>query len=359
MASTAESGSTDRAVSATTVGAGGKNMKIDHQVDAPPSCVSDRIQEAEAAGYDGVWLLEAAHDPFLGVGLGAHVTSRVEIGTGIAVAFARSPMTLAVAANDLQLVSEGRFLLGLGSQIKPHITHRFSMPWSHPAARMREYVLALRAIWDCWAGGTPLHFEGEFYRHTLMTPMFDPGPNPYGNPPLLLAGVGESMTGVAGEVADGFICHGFTTERYLREVTLPALERGRRRAGASMEGYEIAGMPLVVTGTTDEEFAAAKQATKQQIAFYASTPAYRPVLEVHGWGEVQSELNAMSKAGRWTEMADVVDDEILGAIAVVAEPDDVAAEIRRRYGDVFTRMNLYLKAPLRAEALASIVTALK
>jgi probable F420-dependent oxidoreductase len=224
---------------------------------------------------------------------------------------------------------------------------------------MREYVLALRAIWDCWAGDTPLHFEGEFYRHTLMTPMFDPGPNPYGNPPLLLAGVGESMTGVAGEVADGFICHGFTTERHLREVTLPALGRGRRRAGASMEGYEIAGMPLVVTGTTDEEFAAAKQATKQQIAFYASTPAYRPVLEVHGWGEVQSELNAMSKAGRWTEMADVVEDEILGAIAVVAEPDDVAAEIRRRYGDVFTRMNLYLKAPLQAEALASIVTALK
>jgi probable F420-dependent oxidoreductase len=136
-------------------------MKIDYQVDAPPSCVSDRIQEAEAAGYDGVWLLEAAHDPFLGVGLGAHVTSRVEIGTGIAVAFARSPMTLAVAANDLQLVSEGRFLLGLGSQIKPHITHRFSMPWSHPAARMREYVLALRAIWDCWAGDTPLHFAGR------------------------------------------------------------------------------------------------------------------------------------------------------------------------------------------------------
>ncbi|NMI00192.1 TIGR03617 family F420-dependent LLM class oxidoreductase [Pseudonocardia acidicola] len=334
-------------------------MKIDHQVDAPPQCVSDQLREAEAAGYHGVWLLEAAHDPFLSVGLGAQVTSRVEIGTGIAVAFARSPMTLAITANDLRLVSQGRFLLGLGSQIKPHITRRFSMPWSHPAARMREYVLAVRAIWNSWHDGTPLQFEGEFYRHTLMTPMFDPGPNPYGNPPILLAGVGESMTGVAGEVADGFICHGFTTERYLREVTLPTLGQGRRRAGRSMEGYEIAGMPFVVTGTTAEEFAAAKQSTKEQIAFYASTPAYRPVLERHGWGELQSQLNVMSKAGRWKEMADVIDDEVLEAIAVVAEPDDAAAEIRRRYGDVFTRMNLYLKAPLPAEALESIVAALR
>jgi len=334
-------------------------MKIDHQVDAPPQCVSDRLREAEAAGYHGVWLLEAAHDPFLSVGLGAQVTSRVEIGTGIAVAFARSPMTLAITANDLRLVSQGRFLLGLGSQIKPHITRRFSMPWSHPAARMREYVLAVRAIWNSWHDGTPLQFEGEFYRHTLMTPMFDPGPNPYGNPPILLAGVGESMTGVAGEVADGFICHGFTTERYLREVTLPTLGQGRRRAGRSMEGYEIAGMPFVVTGTTAEEFAAAKQSTKEQIAFYASTPAYRPVLERHGWGELQSQLNVMSKAGRWKEMAGVIDDEVLEAIAVVAEPDDVAAEIRRRYGDVFTRMNLYLKALLPAEALESIVAALR
>lgn len=333
-------------------------MKIDYQLDASPVSVADQIREAEAAGYHAVWLLEAAHDPFLGVGLGAQVTSRVEIGTGIAVAFARSPMTLAVSANDLQLVSQGRFLLGLGSQVRAHVTRRFSMPWSHPAARMREYVLAVRAIWASWSDGAPLCFEGEFYRHTLMTPMFDPGPNPYGNPPIVLAGVGEAMTRTAGEVADGFLCHGFTTERYLREVTLPALQQGRRRTGLSMEGYEIVGMPFVVTGATAEEFATAKQATKKQIAFYASTPAYRPVLEVHGWGELQSELNAMSKASRWTEMANLIDDEILAAIAVVAEPDDVAAEITRRFGDVFTRMNLYLKTALPAETLGPIVAAL-
>ena len=333
-------------------------MKIDYQLDTSPVDVGDRIREVEAAGYHGAWLLEAAHDPFLGVGLAAAVTSRVQIGTGIAVAFARSPMTLAVSANDLQLVSRGRFLLGLGSQIRPHITRRFSMPWSHPAARMREFVLAVRAIWTSWSDASPLHFEGEFYRHTLMTPMFDPGPNPYGNPPVLLAGVGEAMTRTAGEVADGFLCHGFTTERYLREVTLPALRRGRQSAGLSMEGYEIVGMPFVTTGATEEEFATAKQATRKQIAFYASTPAYRPVLEVHGWGELQSELNVMSKAGRWAEMADLIDDEILASIAVVAEPDDVAAEITRRFGDVFTRMNLYLKTPLPAATLGPIVAAL-
>lgn len=333
-------------------------MRVDYQLDVPPANVSGAVSRAEKEGYHGVWLLEAAHDPLLGVGLGAQGTSRIEIGTGIAVAFARSPMTLAVTANDLQSVSQGRLLLGLGSQIKAHVTRRFSMPWSQPAARMREYVLALRAIWTCWNDGTPLRFEGEFYRHTLMTPMFDPGPNPYGNPPVLLAGVGASMTTVAGEVADGFLCHGFTTERYLRDVTLPALGEGRRRAGLSMDGFQVAGMPFVVTGRTEEEFAAAKSATKKQIAFYASTPAYRPVLDVHGWGELHSELNAMSKAGRWTEMAALVDDEVLTAIAVVAEPDGVAAEIGRRYGDLFTRMSLYLKVPLPAETMRSIVAAL-
>jgi probable F420-dependent oxidoreductase len=334
-------------------------MKVDHQLDVAPGQVLQAARDIEAAGYDGVSLIEAAHDPFVAAALVASATSQTQISTGIAVAFARSPMTLAVTANDLQFLSQGRFLLGLGSQVKAHITRRFSMPWSQPAARMRELVMAIRAIWRTWDEGVPLEFEGEFYRHTLMTPMFDPGPNPHGTPPILLAGVGAAMTQVAGEVADGLFCHGFTTERYLREVTLPGVAAGRAAAGRSMDGFEIAGMPFVVTGADEQEMAAVKEATKKQLAFYASTPAYRPVLDVHGWGDLQTELTAMSKAGRWQEMGDLVDDELLDAVAVVAEPDKVAAEIERRYGDLFTRLQLYVKGPLSDEVRRTVVGELR
>ena len=252
-------------------------------------------------------------------------TERVELGTGIAVAFARNPMNLAQIAWDLQAASEGRFILGLGSQIKPHITKRFSMPWSHPAARMREMILAIRAIWACWNDGTKLDFQGDFYTHTLMTPFFNPGPNPHGDAKISLAGVGELMTEVAGEVCDGFLCHGFTTERYLREVTLPALERGAAKAGRTLADIEISGPAFVVTGTNEEEMARSAAGTKQQIAFYGSTPAYRGVLELHGWGGLQDDLNKMSKEGKWKEMGELITDEILHTFAVVAEPEKLAA----------------------------------
>lgn len=220
-------------------------MRIDTPLSVTTASADTRpaAAEAERAGYAGVWTSEVRHDPFIAVALAASVTERIELGTAIALAFARSPMTTAMQANDLQMLSQGRLLLGLGSQIRAHITRRFSMPWSHPAPRMREYILAMRAIWECWNNGSKLDFRGDFYSHTLMTPFFNPGPNPYGAPRVLLAGVGAAMTRVAGEVADGFLCHGFTTERYLREVTLPALGR----TGA---GFEVSGSPLVVTGRT-------------------------------------------------------------------------------------------------------------
>ena len=220
-------------------------------------------------------------------------------------------------------------MLGLGSQIKPHITKRFSMEWSRPAARMREMVQAVRAIWDTWQNGTPLRFRGEFYQHTLMTPMFTPKASDlgdFGPPKVYLAGVGPLMTEVAGEVCDGFLCHPFTTEKYLHEVTLPALERGRAKAGATMEGYEIAGPSFVVTGETDEQMERSAAATRQQIAFYGSTPAYRPVLEVHGWGDLQNDL--MSKRGQWVEMAALIDDDALNTFAVVAPPEEIARRTR-------------------------------
>jgi probable F420-dependent oxidoreductase len=255
-------------------------------------------------------------------------------------------MTLAQIGNDLQLMSQGRFLLGLGSQIKPHITKRFSMPWSSPAARMREFVLAMRAIWDTWATGTKLDFRGDFYTHTLMTPFFDPGPNPFGNPKVFLAAVGEKMTEVVGEVCDGMLCHGFTTERYLREVTLPALDRGLQKAGKTRADLELSLPSFVVTGATEEEMAASAKGVRQQIAFYGSTPAYRPVLELHGWGALQDELNPLSKQGEWVKMGDLIDDEVLNTFAVVGEPDQLATELLRRYGDVVERISFY--APYKA-----------
>jgi len=316
-------------------------MKVDGGLGGDLRGAGTAAATLEQQGYDGLWTAETSHDPFFPLLLGAQTTTDVELGTGIAVAFARNPMNLAQLAWDLQSASEGRFILGLGSQIKPHITKRFSMPWSHPAARMREMILAIRAIWACWNDGTKLDFQGDFYTHTLMTPFFNPGPNAHGDAKIFLAGVGELMTEVAGEVCDGFLCHGFTTERYLREVTLPALERGAAKAGRRLADIEISGPAFVVTGNDEVEMAASIAGTKQQIAFYGSTPAYKGVLELHGWGGLQEELNKMSKEGKWKEMGELITDDILDTFAVVAEPEKLAEGINARYGDIVQRLSFY------------------
>ena len=245
-------------------------MKIDGGlgVESGFDGIKESCQQQEELGYDGLWVPETAHDPFTMLPLMAEATENVELGTGIVVGFARNPMDLAYSANDIQLLSKGRFTLGLGSQIKPHITKRFSMEWSKPAARMREMILATKAIWNSWNTGEKLDFRGDFYQHTLMTPFFHPGENPYGAPRMALAGVGPLMTEGAGETCDVFLAHGFTTEKYLREETIPALERGAEKAGRSLSDVEISGPLFVVTGNNEEQMEAAKQATKQQIAFY-------------------------------------------------------------------------------------------
>jgi probable F420-dependent oxidoreductase len=325
-------------------------MKVDGGIGTDLHRAGSQAKQVEEAGYSGAWTAETSHDPFFPLLLAAEHTETLELGTSIAVAFARSPMTLANIGWDLQAYSKGRFILGLGSQIKPHITKRFSMEWSHPAPRMREMIMAIRAIWDTWENGTPLAFRGDFYTHTLMTPFFAPDRADlagFGVPKVFLAGVGELMTEVAGEVCDGFICHGFTTERYLREVTIPALARGRAKAGKTMEGFEIIGPSFVVTGGNEAEMAAAASGTRQQIAFYGSTPAYRAVLDLHGWGGLQEELNALSKQGKWVEMGNLIDDEVLNTFAVVGEPERVAPELHRRYGDVIQRISFY--APYRTD----------
>jgi probable F420-dependent oxidoreductase len=337
-------------------------MKVDANLPFGLRDAAGAARGLEAAGYSGVWTAETSHDPFLPLVLAAEHTEHVEIGTSIAVAFARNPMLLANIGWDLQSYSGGRFILGLGSQIKPHITKRFSMEWSHPAPRMREMILAVRAIWDTWANGAPLQFRGEFYRHTLMTPFFTPAADDvagFGPPKVFLAGVGALMTEAAGEVCDGFICHPFTTERYLREVTLPALERGRAKAGRSMDGFEVVGPSFVVTGATAEDREASAAGVRQQIAFYGSTPAYRAVLDLHGWGGLQDELNALSKQGEWREMGELIDDDVLNTFAVVAEPEGVAPELARRYGDVVDRISFYAPVDRDPERWTPVMNAVK
>ena len=287
-------------------------------------------KELEDIGYDGGFSFEAKHDPFLALAVAAEHTTKLRLGTGIAIAFARNPMNLANLGYDLQSITGGRFVLGLGSQVRPHIEKRFSSVWSHPAARMTEIVQAIKAIWACWEGKAPLKFEGQFYRHTLMIPAFNPGPNPYGPPPIFTGGFGPLMTAVAGEAADGFIAHPFNTRRSLLENTLPALEQGLAKSGRKRSDLEVMCSTLVVTADTEEALAASRLAARKQLAFYGSTPAYLPTLACHGWEGVHGELNRLSKEGRWDDMTNLISDEILEQIAVVGERREIAGKLRTR-----------------------------
>lgn len=294
----------------------------------------------ERIGYDRAFSFEAKHDPFIPLAVAAEHTDRIELGTAIAIAFARTPMTLANAAWDLQAVTGGRFVLGLGSQIKPHIEQRFSMPWSRPAARMTELVRGIRAIWHSWETGEPLRFEGAFYTHTRMIPAFDPGPHPFGVPRIFTAGVGPHMTEVAGEVADGFFVHPVNTRRSLLEITLPALGRGAERAGRSAADVELVCVTIVVTGRTDEEMARSHEAVRQQLAFYGTTPAYRPVFALHGYGDLQPELAALARQDRWADMASLIDDDLIATIAVVGAPHEIAAQVETRLAGISEHVSL-------------------
>ncbi|MBB4905151.1 TIGR03617 family F420-dependent LLM class oxidoreductase [Actinophytocola algeriensis] len=314
--------------------------------------IEAQVAQALRIGLDGVWTTETSRDPFLPLLLAARRAPELTVGTAVAVAFARNPMTLAVTANDLHAMSGGRFVLGLGSQVSAHITRRFSMPWSAPAARMREFVLALRAIWASWQTGDRLHFTGEFYSHTLMPPLFRPGPNPHGPPPVVLAAVGPRMTRVAAEVADGLLVHSLTSERYLREVTLPPL------AGRG-PGFTVCHPGLVATGAGEQEFVTAVAEVRKQVAFYAATPAYRAVLDLHGWGDLHTELHRLSRRGDWGTMTGLVDDTVLGTFAVVGEPAAAGAEIARRYSGLVDRFTMYTPYPLAEQTRAAVVSAVR
>ena len=312
----------------------------------------------EADGFDGLVAFEGPHDPFLTLAVAAEHTTRLTLTTAVAIAFARNPMICAYLANDLQLVSRGRFVLGLGTQIRAHVERRFGQPWSKPNARMREFVQALRAIWRSWATGERLDFRGTFYTHTLMTPFFSPGPNSYGSPPVALAGFGPAMIAVAGEVADGWLVHPLHSPDYVRAVGLPALERGLVRGGRTRRDVAITAQTITMIGTTDAEIANARAKAKAQIAFYGSTPAYRVMLEHHGWGALHPELHRLSKAGGWAEMMALVTDDVVDTVGVSGRPAEAGRALRARnaWAD---RTTLVLYNETEPDAIADLVAAFR
>ncbi|MEN3223101.1 MULTISPECIES: LLM class F420-dependent oxidoreductase [Mycolicibacterium] len=314
---------------------------------------------AERIGFDGIWSTDVDRDPFLSLAIAAMTTTGVQLGTGVAVAFARNPMTTAIAANDLQEMSGGRFVLGLGTQIQAHIERRFSMPWSAPADRMCEYVHALRAIWQAWRTGERLDFRGVHYQHTLMTPMFTPTPHPYGDPKIVVSAVGPKMTQAAAQVADGLLVHGFTTRRYLSEVTLPAVTAVLHETSRTRTDFTVSYPGLIASGRTEQEMNHAIEAVRRQIAFYGSTPAYRHVLELHGWHDLHTELHRLSKAGDWATMSALIDDEVLDTFAVVGEPAEIGPQVISRFSGLVDRFTLLTPYPLAEEAAAAIVSGMR
>lgn len=314
-------------------------MQVDVQLSNSVVGAAERARQLEHCGVDGVFTFENAHDVFFPL-VAAAPACRLQLMTNVAIAFPRSPMHLANAAYDLQMLSEGRFKLGLGSQIKAHVENRYGATWSPPVARMREWVEATRAVLERWQHGSKLAFVGRHTKHTLMTPAFDPGPNPYGVPPILVGALGVRMTEMAAEVADGILVMPFNSARHMAERTAPAIGRGLAAAGRDRSGLEVNVEVIVACGRTEEELAAA-EAARWLVAFYASTPAYRPVLDCHGWGDLQAELNAATKRGDWTQMQRLVTDEVFETIAVRGSPRACVGEISRRYGAWADRVCVY------------------
>ena len=330
-------------------------MKTDAPLDGDPSEVAGLAVRAQRLGFAGAWAGETDHDALLAAALAAQAAPDIEVGTRVAIAFARSPMSLAICGNDLQMLSRGKFILGLGSQVRAHIEGRYGVSWDRPVARMRELIAALRAIWTAWADGTPLDFRGEFFSLTRMNPGFRPRPHPYGQPLIGLAAMGPQMLRVAAETADVLLVHSFMSERYLRQVMLPSFRSAAAGAGRDPAGLQVSLRVLLATGEDEEQRSAATREVRQQIAFYASTPAYARVLEAHGWADLQPELASLASQQRWTEMGDLVDDEMLRTFAVTGDPAEVGTEVRRRFGCCADRVVFRCPAPLTDDQWTAII----
>ena len=297
---------------------------------------------AEELGFSGLWTSETKHDSFLPLAVAAGATENLTLGNSVAIAFSRSPMVMAQLAWDLQDISGGRFILGLGTQVKAHITRRFSMPWDKPASRLADYIKALRAIWESFQSEGKLKYEGEFYKHTLMTPFFNPGPIEHPEIPVYIAGVNTRLARLAGSLCDGFHVHPFHTPEYVRQVVKPAVGEGARGEGRDVREIELATSVFVITGENEEAIQEQREKMRAQAAFYASTPTYRTVLDVHGWGETGDGLGALAREGRWDEMPNLITDEMLHTLAVEAAPDEVGTALKERYEGLVDRVALYL-----------------
>ncbi len=320
-------------------------MKIDMgMIGSSAAACGPIAADAETQGFDGVWASESVTDAFLQSQAALLTTERLSVGTAIAVAFARNPMSVAYLAWDLAAMSDGRFVLGLGSQIQAHIERRFSMEWSSPVDRMRDFLLALDAIFTSWRDGSRLDYHGEHYQHTLMTPVFTPHHHTH-RIPTMIAAVGAKMTELGGELCDGLLLHGMTTTAYLDQVTLPAVERGLATSGRTRDALELYVPLFMVMGDTEEEIAGAARKTREQIAFYASTPAYAKVLASVGYENLQPELRALSREGRWAEMGDLIDERLLDEIALVGTPEEMPGLCRERFGGRIDRVSSYFGWP--------------
>ncbi len=312
-------------------------MKIDASASASLDHIGAEAQRLERLGYDGLRVAELNHDPFLPLAVAAEHTERIDLVTSVAVAFARNPMSMALQAHDLNAFSGGRFVLGLGSQVRPHIERRFSMPWHKAAAQMREFIEAMQAIFDAWYDGRRLEYVGEYYQHTLMPKTFAPENVEGPRPRIALSATGPLMTKVAAECADGMIMHPFSSEKYMREVTVPAIEEGLAARGRTLDGFELDYAPMTAVGATEENLAAAVERLRERIAFYGRTVAYRPVLEIHGWGELQDELIRLHKEGRTEETPGLVTNEVVETIGIVGHPSQVVAQMKERFDGLISR----------------------
>ncbi|MBT5006257.1 MAG: TIGR03617 family F420-dependent LLM class oxidoreductase [Halioglobus sp.] len=334
-------------------------MKIDGPFYAQLGDAAAESRRLKTIGYDGIYTLEGSWDPFYPLVMAAEHAPGLDLATGIAVAFPRNPMHLAYQAWDLQKFSNGHFYLGLGSQIKAHIEKRFGIAFDPPASRMREYIQALKAIFDCWQHGSPMDFDGRFYKHTLMTPMFDPGPNPHGIPPVLLGALGPRMTEVAGEVADGLIVHPFNSMRFLENNAMPAVLRGLEKSGRQRTDFILQINAIVITGETEEAISAATESVKGLLGFYASTPAYRPPMEAVGYEDLQPELNALSKQGKWDALGSYIDDDFLEHFTTRGAPSEIAAKLKDKYGQYADRLAIYAPYAAPDDMWRKIIAELK
>ncbi len=316
-------------------------VDVEVAVDSPAE-VGELARRAEEYGFDCLWVNETRHDPFIQVALAAAATSRISVGTSIALAFTRSPTTLAYTAWDVQKLSNGRLILGLGSQVKGHIERRFGLKWETPAPKMKEVILALRAVWDSWQTGSKLDFQGNYYKLSLMTPFFNPGPIADPDIPVYLAGVNEGMCRLAGRLADGLHVHPLHTVRYLREVVVPAVEDGLSKAGRKREDFSVAASVFAAVGENRDEIANVREAYRDQIAFYASTRTYSRMMEIHGWGDAGAKLHEHSVAGEWEKMRSQVTDDMLGEFVVDGTWKEIGGRLVSRYKGLADRVRLYL-----------------